>query len=184
MQNPAGKRAPRSPRARRAATFTNTIEQAIWSVNRDQTIISVTTLDDIVRHAAARPLLVSALLAVFGALALFLGALGIYGVVAYSVDARRQEIGVRVALGANQRDVVGMVVGRGLGLALAGVTIGSLASLVATRLMRAVLFDIAPTDPVTYVEVIVGLVGVAFLAAYLPARRAARVDATEALRAM
>ena len=125
----------------------------------------------------------SALLAAFGALALFLGALGIYGVVAYSVDARRQEIGVRVALGANQRDVVGMVVGRGFALALGGVAIGLLASLLVTRLMRVVLFDVAPTDPATYAEVIVGLVGVALLAAYLPARRAARVDATEALRA-
>jgi predicted permease len=166
------------------AAFTRAIEQAIWSVNKDQTITSVTTLDDLVRRAAARPRLVSALLAAFGALALFLGALGIYGVVAYSVDARRQEIGVRVALGADQRDVVGMVVGRGMTLSLGGVAIGLLASLLATRLMRAILFDIAPTDPMTYAEVIVGLVGVAFLAAYLPARRATRVDATEALRAM
>ena len=167
----------------RPAAFTGAIERAIWSVNREQTIISVTTLDDIVQHAAARPRLVSVLLAAFGALALFLGALGIYGVVAYSVDARRQEIGVRVALGANQRNVVGMVVGRGFALALGGVAIGLLASLLVTRLMRVVLFDVAPTDPATYAEVIVGLVGVALLAAYLPARRAARVDATEALRA-
>ena len=168
----------------RPAAFTGAIERAIWSVNREQTIISVTTLDDIVQHAAARPRLVSVLLAAFGALALFLGALGIYGVVAYSIDARRQEIGVRVALGANQRDVVGMVVGRGFALALGGVAIGLLASLLVTRLMRAVLFDIAPTDPVTYAEVIVGLVAVALVAAYLPARRASRVDAAEALRAM
>lgn len=166
------------------AGYTHAVEQAIWSVNKDQTITSVTTLNDIVRHAAARPRLVSVLLVAFGVLALFLGALGIYGVVAYSVDARRQEIGVRVALGANQRDVVGMVVGRGLALALGGVAIGLLVSLVATRLMRAVLYDIAPTDPLTYAEVIVGLIGVALLAAYLPARRATRVDATEALRAM
>lgn len=167
----------------RPAAFTGAIERAIWSVNREQTIISVTTLNDIVQHAAARPRLVSVLLAAFGALALFLGALGIYGVVAYSVDARRQEIGVRVALGANQRNVVGMVVGRGFALALGGVAIGLLASLLVTRLMRVVLFDVAPTDPATYAEVIVGLVGVALLAAYLPARRAARVNATEALRA-
>jgi putative ABC transport system permease protein len=183
MQNPRGN-VRLVARVRGApAAFTNAVKQAIWSVNKDQTITSVTTLDDIVEHAAARPRLVSVLLAAFGALALFLGALGIYGVVAYSVDARRQEIGVRVALGANQRDVVAMIVGRGVALAVAGVAIGSLASLLVTRLMRAVLFDIAPTDPVTYLEVIVGLVGVALLAAYLPARRATRVDATEALRA-
>lgn len=164
------------------AAFTRPIEQAIWSVNKDQTITSVTTLADIVQQAAARPRLVSVLLAAFGALALFLGALGIYGVVAYSVDARRQEISVRVALGANEHDVIGMVVGRGMALALGGVGIGLLASLVLTQLMRAILFDIAPTDAVTYTEVIVGLVCVAFVAAYLPARRATRVDATEVLR--
>jgi len=162
--------------------MTGAIKQAIWSIDKDQTITSVTTLDDVVRRAVARPRLLSVLLASFAALGLLLGALGIYGVVAYSVSARRQEIGVRMALGADQRAVLALVVGRGLALALGGVAIGLVVSLIVTRVMRAVLFEIAPTDPVTYGEVIATLTAVALLAAYLPARRATRIDATEALR--
>ncbi len=131
----------------------------------------------------ARPRLLSLLLGGFGALGLLLGALGIYGVVAYSVEARRQEIGVRVALGASRRDVLALVVGRGLLLAMSGVLIGLIISLAATPLMRAVLFGIGPSDPLTYVEVLAALMFVAALAAYLPARRALAVDPVKALSA-
>jgi hypothetical protein len=159
------------------------VQRAIWSADKDQTITSITTLDDVVRQSVARPHLLSLLLAGFGALGLLLGALGIYGVVAYSVDARRQEIGVRVALGASRRDVLALVVGSGLALAMSGVLIGLVISLVATRVMRAVLFGIGPSDPATYSEVLAVLTTVAVLAAYLPARRALAVDPVKALSA-
>lgn len=157
------------------------VQRAIWSADKDQTITSITTLDDVVRQSVARPRLLSLLLAGFGALGLLLGALGIYGVVAYSVDARRQEIGVRVALGASRRDVLALVVGRGMLLAMSGVLIGLVISLIATRVMRAVLFGIGPSDPATYIEVLAVLSLVAALAAYLPARRALAVDPVTAL---
>jgi putative ABC transport system permease protein len=129
----------------------------------------------------ARPRLLSLLLAGFGVIALVLGALGIYGVVAYAVDARRQEIGVRVALGASRRDVLVLVVTRGLVLAMSGIAIGMVLSLIVTRMMRAVLFSIGPSDPVTYAEVVATLAVVAALAAYLPARRALAVDPVRTL---
>jgi putative ABC transport system permease protein len=157
------------------------VQQAIWSADKEQTIASVTTLDDVVRQSVARPRLLSLLLTGFGALGLLLGALGIYGVVAYSVEARRQEIGVRVALGASGRDVLGLVVARGLALAMTGVVIGLVISLFATRVMQAVLFGIGPSDPATYTEVLAALTMVAALAAYLPARRALAVDPVAAL---
>src|SRR4029077_6915312 len=147
--------------------FAAPVQRAIWSADKDQTITGITTLDDVVRQSGAPPHLLSFLLAAFGALGLLLGALGIYGVVAYSVDARRQEIGVRVALGASRRDVLALVVGRGLVLAVSGVLIGLVISLIATRVMRAVLFGIDPSDPATYSEVLAVLTMVAVLPAYL-----------------
>ncbi len=164
------------------ASMTAPVERAIWSVDKDQAIRNVTTLDAIVYRTVARARLTSVLLACFGALGLLLGALGIAGVVAYTVSQRRQEIGVRVALGATRREVLEVVVGRGLALALAGVATGLAASLVATRAMRAVLFGIAPADVSTYAEVAGVLLLVAMAAAYLPARRAMAVDPVEALR--
>jgi ABC-type antimicrobial peptide transport system permease subunit len=159
------------------------VQRAIWPADKDQTITSITTLDDVVRQSVARPRLLSLLLAGFGALGLLLGALGIFGVVAYSVDARSKEIGVRVALGASRRDVLALVVGRGLTLAMSGVLIGLVISLIATRVMRAVLFGIGPSDPATYGDVLAVLTLVAALAAYLPARRALAVDPVKALSA-
>ena len=158
------------------------VEDAIRSVDPQQTITSAFTLDDAVGEAVARPRLLTVLLGLFGAMGLVLGALGIYGVLAYLVSQRTREIGVRLALGARPRDVLNMVVGRGLRLAGLGVAIGLAAALVLTRLMQGVLYGVTPTDPITFGGVALALIGVAAFASWLPALRATRVDPLVALR--
>jgi ABC-type antimicrobial peptide transport system permease subunit len=123
------------------------------------------------------------MLAIAGAMALVLGIIGIYGVISYSVSQRRREIGIRLALGAQQEELRGMFVRHGMVLAGIGVAIGLVAAGGLMRLMKSLLFEISPIDPVTYCAVPVVLVGAAMLASYLPARRAAAVDPVEALRA-
>jgi putative ABC transport system permease protein len=159
------------------------VEDAIRTVDPAQTFTGAFTLDEVVSEAVARPRLLTVLLGLFGAMGLVLGALGIYGVLAYLVTQRTREIGVRLALGAQQRDVLGMIVGSGLRLAAVGVAIGFVASLALTRLMQGVLYGVTPYDPLTFGGVAIGLVAVAALASWLPAMRATRVDPLEALRA-
>ena len=122
------------------------------------------------------------LLAVFSALALFLPCLGIYGVVSYAVTQQTREIGVRLALGAQQRDVMRLILGQGAKLSLIGVGIGVAAALLLTRLMATLLFGVSGTDPLTFGAVALILFSVAMLACYIPARRAMRVDPMVALR--
>jgi putative ABC transport system permease protein len=119
--------------------------------------------------------------AAFGVVALVLAAIGVYGVLSYSVTQRTHEIGVRVALGAASRDVLGMVVAHGMKLAGIGIAFGLAGALAITQLIRSVLF-ISPTDPVSYGSITLFLVGIAFLASYVPARRAVSVDPIVALR--
>jgi len=118
----------------------------------------------------------------FGLLGLTLASVGLYGVIAYLATQRTREIGIRVALGAQRADIVRMVVGQGLRLALAGVCVGIAAALVATRAIAAVLYGVSATDSLTFVAVPLTLLGVAAVACYIPARRAARVDPMAALR--
>jgi predicted permease len=161
---------------------TRRIEDAIWSLDRDQTITSVFTFDDIMSEAVARPRLLTVLLALFGGLGLLLGSLGIYGVLAYLVSQRQREIGVRLALGAQRSDVLRLVVWRGLALAVIGVVLGLVGAVVLTRFMQGVLYGIEATDPLTFAAVALGLLGIAVLASWLPARRAAGVDPAVAIR--
>jgi len=159
------------------------VEDALRSVDPQQTITSAFTLDDAVGDAVARPRLLTVLLGLFGIMGLVLGALGIYGVLAYLVNQRTREIGVRLALGAKPSDVLWMVVGRGLWLAGFGVAIGLVAAVALTRLMQGVLYGVTPTDPLTFVGVAAALLAIAGFASWLPARRATRVDPLVALRA-
>jgi predicted permease len=158
------------------------VRQAIWELDPDQTITSVETMESIVGGTLARPRLLAALLLLFGVMGLTLGALGIYGVLAYAVSQRRQEIGVRVALGATPRAVLGLVVGQGMTLALIGVVAGVAGALALTRVMSAVLYEVRATDPATFATVIAVLLGAALIASWLPARRALVIDPAQALR--
>jgi predicted permease len=159
------------------------IEQTIWSLDKDQTIGAVFTFDQAIGESVARPRLLLVLLGAFGVLGLGLGALGIYGVLAYLVSQRPREIGVRLALGAAPSSVSRMIVKRGLVLTAVGLTIGVAGALALGRLIAGVLYGIAPTDPTTYVVAVGTLLGVAALGSWLPARRAAGVDPAVTLRA-
>ncbi|HZS58464.1 MAG TPA: ABC transporter permease [Gemmatimonadaceae bacterium] len=163
--------------------MTAAVREAIWSVDKDQAIGEITTLDHVVVRTTSRPRLLSILLDLFGGLGLLLGALGIYGVVAYTVRQRQAEIGIRMALGADRRRVLGMVMARGVTLTAIGMAIGLVAAVLAARGMRAVLFEITPTDPLTYALVLALLAIVALIATYIPARTAAHADPVTVLRA-
>ncbi|MEX2581726.1 MAG: ABC transporter permease [Gemmatimonadota bacterium] len=162
--------------------YANAVQQAIWEQEPTQTITSLTTLESVLGTAVARPRLLAWLLALFGAIGLILGALGIFGVLAYAVNQRRQEIGVRMALGAQPRRVLGLIVGQGLLLAAAGAIVGVIGALLFTRWMQDVLYDIQPTDPATFAQVVLALLAAALLACWLPARRALGVDPVSSLR--
>jgi len=163
--------------------YATAVRRAIWSVDKTQTITEVTTLDAVVGRAVSRPRLIAWLLALFGAIGLALGGLGIYGVLAYAVNQRRQEIGVRVALGASPGSVLSLVIGRGMLLAGVGVMVGIAGAALLTRSMQSVLYDIQPSDPVTFGQVVLVLLGASLLASWLPARRALKIDPVTALRA-
>jgi putative ABC transport system permease protein len=122
------------------------------------------------------------LVGVFSALALFLASIGIYGVISYSVAQRTREIGIRMALGANQRQILTMILGGGTKLAALGIVIGAAGALGLTRFIRSFLYGVSPSDPLTFTLISLILAGVALLASYVPARRAMKVDPNTALR--
>jgi putative ABC transport system permease protein len=140
-------------------------------------------LEQLMDESIERPRFRTTLFALFAVAALALAAIGIYGVMVYSVTQRTHEMGVRMALGAQAADVVRLVVGEGLTLALTGVGAGIAAALALTRTMSTLLFGVGPTDPVTFLFVSALLVGVALVACWVPARRATRADPMTALRA-
>jgi ABC-type antimicrobial peptide transport system permease subunit len=158
------------------------IQQAIWRINKNQALPDARALEQIKSESVAGTRLRTLLLGVFAGLALLLAAVGIYGVLSYVTAQRTQELGVRAALGASSWDLIKLVVGGGSVPVAAGLVVGVIGSLALTRLVRGLLFETSPTDPVTMVWVGSVLLLVALAACYVPARRAARVDAMTALR--
>ena len=159
------------------------VRQAVWSVNPNLPLAQVHTVEYFYKKSMARTSFTLVMLGVAGAMALLLGVVGIYGVIAYSVSQRRREIGIRMALGAQQRVLTNMFVRHGLFLTGIGIACGLVVAIILMRLMSTLLFKVNPTDPLTYVAVSAGLIATAFLASYLPSRRTAAVDPVEALRA-
>src|SRR5467141_2129641 len=172
----------RSPRAG-SESFLKEVREAVWSVNPNLPLAAVHTVDHFYKQSMARTSFTLIMLGVAGSMALLLGVVGIYGVIAYSVSQRRREIGIRMALGAQQQALTNMFVRHGLWLTGIGVVCGLAAAIVLMRLMSSLLFKVSPVDPLTYTTVSLGLVLTAFLASYLPSRRTSAVDPVEALRA-
>jgi putative ABC transport system permease protein len=158
------------------------VREAVHSLDSGLPLAKVTTLAAIVDTSLAQPRFSMLLLGSFGALSLLLASIGIFGVISYSVAQRTQEIGIRLALGAQRRNVFGMILSQGARLAGLGIGMGIVLALGVARLMGSFLFGVQPADPLTFAAVCVLLVGVAFLACYVPARRATRVDPLTALR--
>jgi putative ABC transport system permease protein len=158
------------------------IRRAVWSVDPDLPLADVHTLQYFYTKSLAPFSFTLVMLALAGGMALLLGIIGLYGVIAYSVSQRTREIGIRAALGAQQSQLVGMFVSHGLRLAAIGVACGLAVAFVAMRLMSSLLFGVRPADPLTYAAVSLGLIATAALASYLPARGAAAVNPSEALR--
>jgi putative ABC transport system permease protein len=158
------------------------LQSVVAELNRDVPVSQIQSLQGWVSEAAAGPRSTASLFAVFAALALALGAVGIYGVISYSVAQRTREIGIRMALGARQQEVLLLIVGQCARLAFLGVAIGLAGALLLTRLMSSLLYGVGAADPATYASVAILLVVVALAASYLPARRAMRMDPAIALR--
>jgi predicted permease len=171
-------------RSDRAGTesFLNQMQQAVWSVNANLPLASVQTMEDIYGRSMARVSFTLVMLAIAGSMALLLGIIGIYGVIAYAVSQRTREIGIRLALGAQPGELRWMVVRSALVLTGTGIVIGLCAAAGLTRFMSSLLFGVSPVDPFTFAIIPMVLAGSAVLASYLPARRAAAVNPVEALR--
>jgi putative ABC transport system permease protein len=164
------------------ATIAAAATREIQAIDPDQPVSDVRTMQQLLASSVARARFNTLLLGLFAALALVLASVGIYGVMAYSVVQRTKEIGIRIALGAQSRDVLKMIVGHGMMLTLVGVGLGLTGALILTRLMSSLLFGVSTTDPLTFIGVSLLLSAVAFFACYIPARRATKVDPMIALR--
>jgi predicted lysophospholipase L1 biosynthesis ABC-type transport system permease subunit len=158
------------------------VQRAVWSLNPNLSLASVQTMREVYEHSMARTSFTLVMLGIAGTMALVLGIVGIYGVIAYAVSQRKREIGIRVALGAQLPQLRRMFVRHGLALAAAGTAIGLCAAAGLMRLMKSLLFGVNTVDPVTYVAVPIVLAAAAALASYVPARRVSQADPVEALR--
>ena len=172
----------RTPRAGSQA-FMNEVQQAVWSIDADLPLADIHTLGYLFTRSMARVSFTLVMLSVAAAMALLLGVVGIYGVISYAVSQRTREIGIRMALGAQRESITAMFVRNGLILTGMGIVFGLAGSFFAARLMTSLLFQVKPVDPITYATIPVVIAAVAWLACYLPSRRAATVDPVHALRA-
>jgi ABC-type antimicrobial peptide transport system permease subunit len=163
-------------------SFVNEVRAAVWSVNAELPLASVRTMQEVYDKSLARTSFTLLMLGIAAAMALALGIIGIYGVMSYTVSQRQCEIGIRLALGAQRRHVLQMVLKQGTKLALGGVAIGIGAAFGLTRLMRSLLFGVTAHDPLTFGSVAALLILIALLACYIPARRAMLVDPVVAFR--
>jgi ABC-type antimicrobial peptide transport system permease subunit len=164
------------------AALTSAIKKEISELDPDLPIYNVRTMDGRVQESLARRRFSMMMLGLFAALALALATIGIYGVMAYMVNQGTREIGIRLALGATQKNILQLILRQGMILALTGVAIGLAGAFALTRLMRSLLFGVRSTDPLTFVAIAALLTLIALLASYVPARRAARIDPMVSLR--
>jgi putative ABC transport system permease protein len=158
------------------------VKKGLAEIDPDQPVTNIMTMDDVLAASLGDSRFFMQLFGIFAAVAVLLAAVGIYGVMSYSVSERTHEIGIRMALGAHRRDVLGLIAKLWLKLTFIGVAIGIGLAFGVARLISSFLFGVKPTDPLTYAAVAVGLAAVALLACYIPARRAMRVDPLVALR--
>jgi predicted permease len=172
----------RSPRAGSSA-FMSEVQRAVWSIDPDLPLADPTTLGELYRKSMARTSFTLVMLCVAGSMALLLGIVGIYGVIAYAVSQRTREIGIRMALGAQRNALTGLFVRQGLVLAGIGVVCGAAVAVLCVRLMRSLLFKVSPMDPWTYTAATACILIIAWIACYVPSRRAAAVNPVNALRA-
>ncbi len=184
-QDPRGFVAPRDLVVRSKSSPSSVIaavRQQVWAVDKDQPVSNVRTMDQVYGAAISRERFQTLLLGLFATLALVLAIVGLYGVMSYAVSQRTHEIGIRMALGAQRTSVLRLIIGHGMMLTLAGVALGLGVALVLTRLMAGMLYGVTATDPLTFIAVAGLLAAVSFIASYIPARRATRIDPLVALR--
>lgn len=158
------------------------LRRQVLGMDSDQALSEIRTMDDVLESRLGQRRLTLVLLGLFASVALTLAIVGIHGAIAYSVAQRTQELAIRRALGAQRRDILRLVLGQGLGLAVAGVTLGAAGAYAMTRVLANMLFHVSPTDPATFAAIAILFVAVALAAGYFPARRATRVDPMTALR--
>jgi putative ABC transport system permease protein len=164
------------------ANLTAAIREGVASIDKDIAVANIQTMQRILNDSVAGRRLNMMLLTVFATVALILASVGIYGVLSYSIAQRTHEIGVRMALGAKATDVLKLVVGDGLKLVLAGISVGLTGAFLLTEVMKSLLFEVSATDPLTFAVIPLILTAVAMLSSYVPARRAMKVDPMVALR--
>jgi putative ABC transport system permease protein len=162
--------------------LTSAVQNAVWSVSKDVPLADVRTMQDVIANSVLRRKFTMLLLTIFAGLAMLLAAIGLYGVMSYTVSQRTRELGIRMALGAGKADVLKLVVGQGMWLVVLGLGAGVAVSIAATRLMSGLLFGVSATDPAVFGGIAALLAIVALAANYVPARRATKVDPMVALR--
>ena len=163
-------------------TLAPSIREIVTAADPTLPIVNMRTMDDVFSQSVVRPRFLAQLLSIFGALALILAAIGTYGILSYAVTERRHEIGIRMALGADRGTVLGMILGQGMRVTALGLVVGIIGSLLLTRLVSTLLFNVKPTDPLTFAIVALFITAIAALACLIPARRATRVDPMVVLR--